>query len=273
MTTTSHALHQFRLRCLWARIYQLLYPNSSAGNLDDEDYQAQVRMLRAELDDWMASTPAEPRRSSPSLTVFASLENYRVDYSETILLLYRSHLTTEHAINTEVYQECMQAATNICQSCKRLYLGKPINYTWSTLHVLFQAGLTYLHCLWAAPSIRQNVRYDSVSSIFTTCIMLLTIMAERWEGAAPYRDLFEALSSRALAMMIEQNRDAEQPALPTPSDLASQSHNPNMEELAQWASDIADVGMPDTFDTLLCGLIGDFFGSEAQAFYNDSNEF
>ncbi|EXA41654.1 hypothetical protein FOVG_10121 [Fusarium oxysporum f. sp. pisi HDV247] len=90
--------------------------------------------------------------------------------------------------------------------------------------------------------------------------MLLAIMAERWEGAAPYRDLFEALSSRAMAMVVEQNRDNGRVTVPAP---AGNSENPNTEDLEFWASQIADFGMPDTFSDLLSGLVNDYSPSAA----------
>lgn len=99
--------------------------------------------------------------------------------------------------------------------------------------------------------------------------MLLAIMAERWEGAAPYRDLFEALASRAMAMMVERKQHETAPALPAPS---AESDNPNIEDLTLWASQIADVGMPDAFGSLLSGLIGDY-SLEGQEFGDGLWEF
>lgn len=203
VTTVSHALHQFRVRCIWARIHASLYSNAASERHDYKSYRSQVQSLRKEVDDWMAETPPEPQRTGIPMTVFARMEAYKVTYNETILFLYRGQLTDRESAQDEVFLECMQAASDICQSCKRLYIGKPINYTWFTLHVIFLASLTYLHCLWTSSAVRQAVRIDSVSNTFTTCTMLLAIMADRWEGAAPYRDLFEALASRAMAMMVE----------------------------------------------------------------------
>ncbi|RSL48901.1 hypothetical protein CEP53_009368 [Fusarium sp. AF-6] len=252
VTTMSHALHQFRIRCIWARIYASIYSNAASQAHSDESYQVQVQSLRRELDEWMAATPTEPQRAGVPLTVFANAEDYKVTYNETILFLYRGQLTRRENVQDEVFLECMQAASDICQSCKRLYIGKPINYTWSTLHVIFLAGLTNLHCLWTSTAVRQAARIDSVSNSFTTCTMLLAIMAERWEGAAPYRDLFEALASRAMAMLVERKQHEPLSTLPMESTI------PNMEDLTQWAAQIADVGMPDAFGSLLSGLIGDY---------------
>jgi len=61
-------------------------------------------------------------------------------------------------------------------------------------------------------------------------------------------------------MMVEHNQQARPEALPTPSS----SGNPNVGDLTQWAMQIADVGMPDAFGSLLGGLIGDF-GTEEEA--------
>lgn len=199
------------------------------------------------------------------MTVFASHEDYKATYNESLLFLYRGQLTDTENVQDEVFLECMQAASDICHSCKRLYIGKPINYTWSTLHVIFLAGLTTLHCLWTSSAVRRAVRIDSVSNTFTTCTMLLAIMAERWEGAAPYRDLFEALASRAIAMMVERKQHETAPTLPT---LSIESSNNNVEDLTQWADQIADISMPDAFSSLLSGLIGDY-SPKGQEF-NDS---
>ncbi|KAF6836421.1 subtilisin-like protease [Colletotrichum plurivorum] len=268
ITTVSHALHQFRVRCLWARIYASLYSNAASKRHDEHTYQIELQKLRKELDDWMAVTPPEPRRANVPLTVFASMEDYRLTYNETIIFLYRRQLTSGVDVQEEVILECMQAAASICQSCKRLYIGKPINYTWTTLHVLFLAGLTYLHCLWSSSSARRAVKIDSVSRIFTTCTMLLAIMAERWEGAAPYRNLFEALSSRTMAMMVERNQDERSEALLAPSTPCDPA-GANVEDLTQWASQIADTGMPDSFGSLLTGIVGDFgTEQEAQEFFD-----
>ncbi|KAF2010111.1 hypothetical protein BU24DRAFT_414547 [Aaosphaeria arxii CBS 175.79] len=250
VTTVTHALHQFRIRCIWARIYAALYTNAAIKRHNKESYEAQIKSLRSELDNWMSLTPPEPHRAGPTLCVFASTEDYKITYNETIILLYRGKLTrAKDNPPDDIFLECMQAASSICDSCKRLYVGKPINYTWSALHVLFLAGLTYLHCLWASPTCRQAARYDKASNTFTNCTMLLAIMAEHWAGAAPYRDLFQALASRTMTMIVEQGQDAS-PVFTAPS--------PNTEELTQWAAQIADLSMPDAFGTLLTSLIGDY---------------
>ncbi|KAH0433105.1 hypothetical protein CcaCcLH18_05992 [Colletotrichum camelliae] len=257
-TTVSHALRQFDIRCIWARIYAVFYSNVSIKNPDREKHLAQVQMFRRELDDWMSRTPQEPRRVAVPLTVFSNMEDYKLTYYETVLFLYRGQLTDKKNQEDDVFLECAQAAASICQGCKRLYIGKPINYTWSTLHILFLAGLTYMHCLWTSPAVRRANRVDNVSNIFTACTMLLAIMAERWEAAAPYRNLFEALSARTMAMLVDRNQ-VDRPEIP-PSSL--NSNEPNVEDMAHWASQIADISMPDAYGSLLSGIIGDFSTQE-----------
>lgn len=254
------------MRCIWARIYAVFYSNISMENSDKDKHQAQVQMFRRELDDWMARTPPEPRRAAVPLTVFSNMEDYKLTYYETILFLYRGQLTDKKDQEDDVFLECAQAAANICQGCKRLYIGKPINYTWSTLHLLFLAGLTYMHCLWTSSAVRRSIRVDNVSSIFTTCTMLLAIMAERWEAAAPYRNLFEALSARTMAMVVDRNQ-VDRPEF-QPSSLTS--NGPNVDDMANWASQIADVNMPDAYGSLLSGIMGDFSTEEEATEFYDS---
>ncbi|CAI0650048.1 unnamed protein product [Colletotrichum noveboracense] len=265
-TTVSHALHQFDIRCIWARIYAVFYSNVSIDSSDKEKHQAQVQTFRRELDDWMARTPPEPRRAAVPLTVFSNMEDYKLTYYETILFLYRGQLTDKKDREEDVFLECAEAAASICQGCKRLYIGKPINYTWSTVHVLFLAGLTYMHCLWTSPAVRRSIRIDNVSTMFTTCTMLLAIMAERWEAAAPYRNLFEALSARTMAMVVDRNQ-VDEPDF-QPSSLTS--NGPNVEDMANWASQIADVNMPDAYESLLSGIVGDFSTEEEATEFYDS---
>jgi hypothetical protein len=250
-TTLSAAIHVFRLRCIWARVHAALY--SDVSTLDHDTYNMRTEQLHTELENWIASVPPIPHRVSVALSVFPSRDWYELTYSESIILLYRGQLTDGKGAPDNVFMECVQAAENICQGCRRQYIGKPVNYTWGTLHTLFMGGLTYLHCLWTSSAVREAVRYDAVGSMFTTCTMLLAVMAERWEDAGPYRDIFEALASRAMTMVVDKNH--KEWMIPTPST-SWDSLDPG--DLTQWMAEITDMGMSDGVDRLLWGLVGDF---------------
>lgn len=112
-------------------------------------------------------------------------------------MLYRGQMIDHsEGANDDVFLQCACAAERICLMNRRLYIGKPVNCTWGTLHVIFSAGLTYLHCLWASAAVRHKTSLYDVGNTLTSCTMLLTVIAERSKSAVPYRDIFEALHSR-----------------------------------------------------------------------------
>lgn len=119
------------------------------------------------------------------------------------------------------------------------------------------AGLTYLHCLWTSPAVREAIRQDDVISTCTDCTIVLVVMSERWAGASPYRDIFEALAARTMTMMVDKNDQWWM--LPTRSTL---SNGLDQKALNQWMADIVDVGMSDGMDRMLTGLIGSVTSQE-----------
>ena len=105
--------------------------------------------------------------------------------------------------------------------------------------------------------IRDTIRQDEISNTCTACTMVLVVLAERWEQAAPYRDIFEALASKTMAMVVDKHREMwvtlEAPIIERPGSGLSFPG-----ELAQWVTDIADVGVSEGIESLLSGLVYDF---------------
>lgn len=253
-TTMSTALHVFRLRCLWARMHASLYSDTPRGASDRASHSDCVKQLRTELETWISSIPPIPIRTGAALSIFGSREWYDLNYSETIILLNRDQLTKGDGAEDHVFLESARAAENICHGYRQQYIGKRVNYTWGTLHVLFSAGLTYLHCLWTSSAVRHAVRQHGMTTTLTDCLMILVVMAERWKNVGAYRDIFEALSSRTMSMTMEENRDLQ--TFPTSS---TTSHHADPDDLNQWMADISEVGMSGGIDRLLDGLVGDYF--------------
>ncbi|KAJ3461094.1 hypothetical protein MRS44_011961 [Fusarium solani] len=250
-TTTSTALHVFRLRRIWAQIHGSLYSDVNGG-IDQAARDHKTIMFHAQIDDWLGSVPPIPTRTGPALSIFATQDWYDLNYNETIVMLYRCQITgKEGDINGEVLLQCAKAAASICLGYRRQYIGRAVNYTWSTLHVIFSAGLTYLHCLWASAQLRQETGITEMSAILTSCTMLLVVITERWKKAAPYKDVFEAFCSRTTSMMA--NRGSQQPLL-RPS---MESSSAETERFAEWMANISSLGMSEAVDDLLIGLITD----------------
>ncbi|KAH8689885.1 fungal-specific transcription factor domain-containing protein [Talaromyces proteolyticus] len=217
-TLMTGALHVIRLRRLWAKFSQSLY--TKGDHRDD----GTVDSLRQELDDWHAALPGQFTSSRPRpLSVFASTEWFQLAYAHSILLLYRPYITSSlsHSRPTieihdperidRVFEECSVRAREMCLLYRRLYQSSTIQFTWGSLHILFLGGLTYLYCLWRSQKVREMTSQAEVITTCMACSTVLVIIAERWNLATSYRDLFETLSERTISMVFGDSGNA--PAL------------------------------------------------------------
>ncbi|OAA54160.1 Transcription factor [Niveomyces insectorum RCEF 264] len=237
------AIHVFRQRCLWAKMYAALFSDTKRVPATDTAYTARIRQLRVELDAWRATAPPDvPRLSGTALTLFGSKDWYEVNYSHSILLLHRNRLLETRggasAAPDHIVLECLDAAENISRGYHRQFVTGRVGYTWGALHFLFLAGLTYLHCLWTAPTARRSRPWDTVSNTCMDCSMVFVVMAERWGGAAPYRDIFGSLSRRTISMMMA-DQDPLQSAWPASFETSALAECGNLEdpwEAMQWIS-------------------------------------
>ncbi|KAK2699255.1 hypothetical protein QWA68_001961 [Fusarium oxysporum] len=250
-TTMSTALHVFRLRKIWARLHASLY--SDMYNMDNTTHDDRIPLFRAEIDAWLASTPPIPPRTGAALSILATQDWYDLSHSETIIMLYRGRLINHlGGANDDVFLQCARAAESICLKNRRLYVAKPVNCTWGTLHVIFSAGLTYLHCLWTSAAVRHRTSLNDMSSTLTSCTMVLAVIAERFKGAAPYRDIFEALCTRTKEMMVDGGGEQLGVQISTMDPCYVMPGR-----FTQWMAEISDAGIPDTVDSLLAGLVSD----------------
>ena len=253
-TSISHAIHVFKLRVIWARIHTSLFSDTSSLNINDDVYHTRIDQLRRDLDNWLATAPSSRPPASDDLSIFDRTLWYDLNYSYTILLLYRNQLGEYKQSSDRLFEECIAASRNICQGYRRLYIGTAVRYTWGTLHCLFLAGLTYLHCLWTLPTASESVKPVDVNKTCTDCTMVLVAIAEGWKSAAPYRDTFEALASRTVAMMMSKGRDMIPPVLPPGSVETGESQG----NWSHWMNEMAEAGVLDGVDGLLAGFIGNF---------------
>lgn len=235
----SNVIHVIRLRRIWARMH------ASTNRLDD----GYISQLRVDLDEWLRTAPQLLSRPA-ALSIFCTGDWYDVNYSGTILQLYRCQLAKDNGAATqELFMECIKAASNVCRIYRRQYIGTSIKYTWATLHCIFLAGLTYLHCLWTSRSARDAIPHAEVIKTCTDCTMVLVAIAEGWNIAAPYRDIFEALASRTMSMVLSGK-----PAAQVTSQATDVSDDVGRDALVDWMADIDGNG----FDDLLSGFMDDF---------------
>uniref|UniRef100_A0A0B7KEM6 Xylanolytic transcriptional activator regulatory domain-containing protein n=2 Tax=Bionectria ochroleuca TaxID=29856 RepID=A0A0B7KEM6_BIOOC len=252
-TSMTRAIHTFRIRHILAHLHTTLYSNSKSCCPPKHSHLEQVQKFRAEIENWRAGIPPLPP-CTEALALFQTSDWFEMEYNYTILQLYRSQIIHHSGTVESVFLDCMRAAESICHSYRSQYLGKPTSYTWTGLHELFLAGLTFLHCLWTSPNVRDTYRQGRVSSVCTDCTIMLVLMAERWKAAAPYRDTFETLAKRTIMMM-----DDKPSGLSALSDATPEPQNSPEDGLAQWMALISDAGISEGYiNGLLNSVVGDF---------------
>jgi len=246
----TKAIHTFRIRRLLNRIHTRFYSKADPSCSGKHNRHIDIQSIRAEIEKWRSEIPPMPSQPNEELVLFTTADWYDLEYNYTILQLYRAQIVDHRVETTEdVFLDCLRAAESICQSYRRQFVGKLTSCTWSALHELFLAGLTYLHCLWTSPAARETSSHGRANNTCNDCTIALVIIAERWDVAAPYREIFMALASRTMSMMRETANEN------VSKNVASgDSENWAEEDLMEWMRIMADAGVLEGPNGLLTGL-------------------
>ncbi|OAA59026.1 Transcription factor [Niveomyces insectorum RCEF 264] len=264
-THITGAIHAVKLRQLWSKFSDTLYPITFQTHHTYDE--ATVQALRRELEDWRLTCP--DRLGCPelqSLSVWASEEWFQVAYNHSVLLLYRHHITRPIGSDEnmeKVIEECYVHAREICLAYRRIYQKQSIQFTWGSVHILFLGGLTYLYCLWRSKALREKIRQGDVANTCMACNTVLIIVAERWNLATTYRDIFETLSQRTIDMVCGGTAVSAGPVpqdawrtgiLPTgsaatgaavfPENAIGGTEEAQAESLQDWLTGIDSMGVP-----------------------------
>lgn len=256
----------------------------------DDARKATVNRLRREIDDWSTSLPSQLNFShSHPLSVFASAEWFQLAYDHSILLLYRPYITStvgqtgpfndhqgfisddEKEIIERAFEECSVRAREICVLYRRLYQNSSIQFTWGSLHILFLGGLTYLYCLWRSKRVRELTRQTDVVSTCMACTTVLVIIAERWNLATSYRDLFETLSERTTSIVFG-NGNISGPMSQHCSTEFGQGFDPTLTTdgpLQDWMTNLNEMSIPQESEWLVHELLQGEPQFEPGAFSNE----
>ncbi|KAK5169733.1 uncharacterized protein LTR77_005711 [Saxophila tyrrhenica] len=287
-TTMTGTIHLIKLRQIWSKFSTHLFPTSSlCSHGDHVDSSPTIEELREQLEQWRASAPTIfDQPSDTPLSVFASRGWFHVAYNHSILLLYRHYLMDTKPykcsrplprtpeIVDRAYQESHSKARDLCLIYRRLYQNPCIKFTWSSLHMTFYSGLTYLYCLWRSKSIRDAAKQRDVFNTLNACQTVLVVLAERWKLAASYRDLFETLSERTISMM---SGDLDQEATPgTATGTATATHDdaagPEPVLAAQdWSNGFDGMDLPPESEWMISEMVQGVQDADANIFEDFTN--
>lgn len=250
-TCVSAAIHGIKMRRIWTEIQKI--SRTSDGLEQHIDYEDLVAIVKSRLQDWLKNRPTESVQDGRESVNFGSDNWFHLSYHHAVLLTHRRRITASvsgpsdapyQAIHA-VHLECAESASSICTIYRTFYLRSPAIYAgWGALHVLFIAGLTFLHCLAVSKEVRETYR-SQTSGVCTSCTIVLVIMAERWPAVQPYRDMFTMLSEKMQAVLA-------QPAADTSGTLVPLVH---AEHASDEISGIAALGMCDSVRGLLADMV------------------
>lgn len=181
-------------------------------------------------------------------------------YNQALLQLYRPRLTDRGADQgkASIVSLCATLSADLCHAYRRQYFGKPTTYTWGALHELFLAGLTFIYCARQSSLVGSSLSYQYISQTCTDCTITFVILAERWRDAAPYRDLFEALSSSLLKTVSQSDRQRLSSSDDI-SNLQSQREIGNEPSFSKMLADFTEDTEPSAqVDNLLDALMTDW---------------
>ncbi|KAJ5289210.1 sterigmatocystin biosynthesis monooxygenase stcW [Penicillium angulare] len=258
-TIVSTALHTIKLRRIWARMQNQIYPQTHGS--PSYGINGLTGGFKVELRRWMETAPDQLQQGRAVNNAFASTEWYNLMYHHSVLLLHRSRLVVsqrssrpESPVNVcddfSVLLDCASSSQSIIELYRSLYVSQRLNDTWGALHVLFLAGITYIHCLWNSSEARNAIRRDKVSSTCTSCVMVLAMMAERWAAVAPYRDIFEMLSDALQSMLVDMEKGLNGSPRGGPVLSSLQA-----DQVSDYFMSLAEVGMCYSSEQLLMDMI------------------
>ncbi|KAK5679239.1 hypothetical protein LTS10_008054 [Elasticomyces elasticus] len=248
-TLVSAAIHGVRMRRIWGDIRQAVYYDERQGACGEK---TAIEEVRSKLQTWLSRRPTVRSQHGNRNVALGSDKWFFLSYHHAMLLLHRPSITGAWKVDdvdrgnlATVQLECAESSAIICTIYRDFYLQSTALYSgWGALHVLFVAGLTFLHCLCVSSEVRLMYGKDRVSSVTTACTIVLVIMTERWAAAQPYRDMFNMLSEKTQAMLAQQD-DQRQPRLPLVS----------MEQASSGVRSIAGLGMDDSVRHLLADMV------------------
>lgn len=219
--TTSIFVHIVRYRLICGKIANALHRKSGRGGEDIRNLIRKRQDLAEELEDWNQETEnltflaLDPANSSSSS--FRSREWYRLLYHNGMLMLFRpSPYLCDAAQNKTVLRHIYNSSREAINHYASLHRSRRMNYSWITMHSVFNAGLSYIYTLrnhiQALHAVELQAQLENTPSInqvvndTRACSKVLVAVSERWDMAGKCSDLFDRLSDAVLSDIVEAQK-------------------------------------------------------------------
>ncbi|CAG9941815.1 unnamed protein product [Clonostachys rosea f. rosea IK726] len=229
LESTTIFIHIVKYRLICGKILNTLYRSPKRAQLNNSSFEQSRQNLNEELDSWkvdaaqlpLAELDARGNSTFFKTSSFKSSEWYSLLYHNAILMLYRpSPCLCDASTNSLSLQRIFDSSRDAIHLYASLHRSKKLNYSWITMHSVFNAGLSYIYALrnhlqavqssvmQSRPSARLNPNPTSSQVVNDTrsCSKVLVAVAERWDAAKDCSDLFDKLSDAVLSDIFETSR-------------------------------------------------------------------
>ncbi|VUC23962.1 unnamed protein product [Clonostachys rosea] len=229
LESTAIFIHIVKYRIICGKILNALYRSPKRAQLNNSSFEHSRQELNEELESWhadaaqlpLAELDARGHNSSLKTSSFKSSEWYSLLYHNAILMLYRpSPCLCDASTNSLSLRKIFDSSREAIHLYASLHRSKKLNYSWITMHSVFNAGLSYIYALrnhlqavqssamQSRPSARLNPSPTSSQVVNDTrsCSKVLVAVAERWDAAKDCSDLFDRLSDAVLSDIFEASR-------------------------------------------------------------------
>ncbi|KAF5698418.1 transcription activator acu-15 [Fusarium globosum] len=205
-TNMTGAIHVIKLRRLWSKIGNTIYPAVTQSPVSQEVAKKPLMdQLREELEAWHSEIPYAPDTTG----------------MDPLYWITHKTLPGEEDSVEEALECCMQKAKELCLLYRRLFQYQSLQFTWG---------------------VRQATKRMDIINTCMACNTALVIIAERWSKAVPYRDIFEVLSERTISLICGDGNLSRGANEATQAPDRNQSIDSRAVE--DWALDIVADDMP-----------------------------
>lgn len=224
---TAIFVHIVRYRLLCGKILTALHCSNRSIRKSETSVRGARNDLAVELEDWRLnirslglpeidlSMPNAETRSS-----FRSKAWYELLYHNAVLLLHRpSSATTPVPLDTGDLQRMFSSAEQAITLYSYLFRSSRINFSWSTLHACFIAGLSYVYTVsrhmrekrrqilsrvsGPTVSLQHDPSVMEITNVCRACSNILVAVTERCNAQKSSNVVFERLSDAVLADAVD----------------------------------------------------------------------
>lgn len=105
--------------------------------------------------------------------------------------------------SVESLKSCYESAVSSLRLYDQLYKSDLLVYSWITVHSIFLATITMLHCIWTVAEITAQVKLDVLMADLKGGSNVLSATGEHWPEAKQSRDALDELSATTVRWIIE----------------------------------------------------------------------